>query len=195
MGGGVASRIPSILASCLPGVRVVIRTYDFDPAVAWPTILSWYEECRPDIVVGESMGANYALRLPSVPVVLVSPALGVPRIMSFFSPLASLPFVAAALDRKYGRNEEGRQRIRFGRKVMSAWKDFVSLDEVTAKPFAFFGSRDTFRRSSVVSVRAFERRFGKDSYMVYEGTHFMEDNNVRNLLVPYILRTLEDRIP
>ena len=65
MGGGGDSRIPSILNEALQGsnVRVVVRTYDFDPETASGQIAAWVEELNPSLVIGESLGALHALRI------------------------------------------------------------------------------------------------------------------------------------
>ena len=59
MGGGGDSRIPRLLQEQLSGedIRVIVRTYDFDPEEGHAQILSWVEELRPDLVIGESLGA------------------------------------------------------------------------------------------------------------------------------------------
>ena len=57
MGGGVDSRIPSILNEHIneyvhdPDIRIdiVVRTYDIDPYIAERQISSWREELRPQL--------------------------------------------------------------------------------------------------------------------------------------------------
>jgi nitroreductase len=51
---------------------------------------------------------------------------------------------------------------------------------------AFFGTHDHYRRSGVVSVRSWRRLFGKDSYLIYDGTHFMEEEFLRSMLIPAV---------
>ncbi|MBO4756901.1 MAG: hypothetical protein J5577_00450, partial [Bacteroidales bacterium] len=64
MGGGADSRIPSILSECLPApLKVVVRTYDFDPEIAREQISVWIEELQPFALAGESLGANHALAM------------------------------------------------------------------------------------------------------------------------------------
>ena len=64
MGGGGDSRIPSILKDNLgPDFEVIIRTYDFDPEIAQGQLAAWAEEVRPELVIGESMGATHAIAL------------------------------------------------------------------------------------------------------------------------------------
>lgn len=67
MGGGSDSRIPSILKEHLPqGIELYVRTYDFDPEVAHAQAEAWMKELAPDLVIGESLGALHALRVPDV---------------------------------------------------------------------------------------------------------------------------------
>lgn len=187
MGGGVASRIPSILSANMPDISVVIRTYDFNPSIAWEQIRSWYDEVHPDIVVGESMGANFAVRLEGVPIVLVSPAFGVPGRLAALAPAACIPFVAEAAERKYAREgSDGRQKIHFDPSAMREWRHFSDLRTLRTHPFAFFGKRDHYRRSGIVSLRRYEKFFGADSYAEYDGTHYMEENFILSLLIPKI---------
>ena len=58
MGGGGDSRIPGQLQQLLAheAVRVVIRTYDFDPELGRAQIASWVQELQPNLVIGESLG-------------------------------------------------------------------------------------------------------------------------------------------
>ena len=56
--------------------------------------------------------------------------------------------------------------------------------------FAFFGTHDHYRRSGIVSIRSWEKYFGK-MYQIYEGTHFMEEEHINALLVPKICEILK----
>ena len=84
MGGGGDSRIPSILKEHINDVldpsaglrlEVVVRAYSFDPETAWGQISSWVEELHPVLIAGESLGALNAIKIRSLPHVLVSPSL------------------------------------------------------------------------------------------------------------------------
>ena len=78
MGGGGDSRIPRLLRERFEGtdLRCIVRTYDFDPETGHAQIASWVEELRPDLVIGESLGAIQALRVRGIPHLFVSPSLG-----------------------------------------------------------------------------------------------------------------------
>ena len=188
MGGGADSRIPSILKECLPdGLDVVVRTYDFDPEAAREQIASWIEELHPAVVAGESLGANYALEMRiryGLPTVLVSPALNAPKALRALAPATLVPGAGALLGRIYKPRPGERQELHFRFSLLRKWRP-VRLDLVRvadAPLFAFFGTRDHYRRSGIVSLRAWRRRFGDDTYSVYEGSHFMEEQYVRTLL-------------
>ena len=55
----------------------------------------------------------------------------------------------------------------------------------------FFGHNDHYRKSGIVSVKTWEKYFGK-TYSMYDGTHFMEEEFVRSMLVPMICKVLEN---
>ena len=65
MGGGGDSRIPNHLKTLLDPsqYRVIIRTYDFDPPVGRAQIEGWVREEKPDLIIGESLGAAQAMLL------------------------------------------------------------------------------------------------------------------------------------
>ncbi|MCI7515413.1 MAG: hypothetical protein MSA53_07615, partial [Bacteroidales bacterium] len=83
MGGGGDSRIPSILKEYFSSdtsldIKVVVRTYSFDPEEGRRQIAEWVDELSPSLVIGESLGAVQALRITGVPHILVSPSLNAP---------------------------------------------------------------------------------------------------------------------
>ena len=199
MGGGGDSRIPSILKDILdPGIEVVIRTYDFDPAVARSQISSWVEGTCPDLVIGESMGAIHAIAIKGVPHLLVSPSLNAPIFFRILAGLALVPGVTSFFNWYYKPKEGDRQKLHFGRKTLLKWKG-VRREALRNSPLngskdyfhAFFGSHDKFRRSGVVLVRTWRKYFGDGSWTDYDGSHFMEEEYIRSLLVPAILSLLK----
>ena len=57
--------------------------------------------------------------------------------------------------------------------------------------YAYFGTRDHYRRSGVVSIRAWRKYFGEGTYTLYDGTHFMEEEYIHSLLIPKILSVMQ----
>ena len=167
MGGGGDSRIPSILRDNMPeGVNVIVRTYSFDPETAWTQISSWLDELHPSVIVGESLGSLNAIRIKGLPHILVSPSLNAPLYLGHFAFLASLPGVTWLLDRIYKPREGDRQKLHFTTGTMRKYL-------------------------AIVSIRTWRKYFGRDdTYMVYDGTHFMEEEFVISLLKPKILMAL-----
>ncbi len=199
MGGGGDSRIPSILKELLgPGFEVVIRTYDFDPEVARGQISSWASEICPDLVIGESMGATHAVALRGVPHLFVSPSLNAPLFFNVLSFLAVIPGVTKFFDWYYRPKEGDRQKLHFDRKTLRKWRN-VRREALLNTPLngskdyfhAYFGTRDKFRRSGVVLIRTWKKYFGEGSWTMYDGSHFMEEEYIRTLLVPAILSLLK----
>ncbi len=194
MGGGSDSRIPSILKEHLPqGIELYVRTYDFDPEVAHAQAEAWMKELTPDLVIGESLGALHALRVPDVPRVLVSPALGAPSWMRFYSAISLIPGVTAFLDRMYKPREGDRQPLHFKHSIL---KKYAAHGREAMLPnggstFAFFGRHDHYLKWRVVNIGKYEKMFGK-TYTVYDGTHFMEEEYVLDLLLPKVLEILKN---
>ena len=200
MGGGADSRIPAILSDCLSGeYKVVTRTYDFDPETAQEQIAGWIEELRPAVLAGESLGAAHALvmhRRFCLPTVLVSPALNAPAVLSALAPLTLVPGVGPLFDRIYRPRPGDRQALRFRFRTLRKWRSLrdklrAPAPEPDAPLFAFFGTRDHYRRNGIVSLRGWRRRFGDSRHAVYDGSHFMEEEYVRTLLADLLKNLAE----
>lgn len=196
MGGGGDSRIPAILKSSLTEVDVVVRTYDFDPEKAARQIREWIEELKPSLIVGESLGAIQAIRVKGLPHLLVSPSLNAPLYLGYLSFLALIPGVTRMLDRIYKPKDGDRQRLHFTYDILKKYRQHRReamansvISGSTDYFYAFFGTKDHYRRTGVVSIRTWRRYFG-DDYEIYDGTHFMEEEHVLTRLVPKILNVL-----
>lgn len=198
MGGGGDSRIPRLLQERFGGtdIRVVVRTYDFDPETGHAQIAAWREELRPDLVIGESLGATQALRVRGVPHLYVSPSLGAPRLMARLAWISLLPGGSALLYRIWPVKEGDRQPLRFEYAVMrryrAHWEDACRAAGEGDSHYAFFGRRDHYRKWGVVRISIWRKMFG-DTFQEYDGTHFMEEEFIDSLLIPKILEVLSER--
>ena len=227
LGGGADSRIPGILAeryavrpASQERVRIICRTYDFDPDKAAAMLQAWVREVQPDLIIGESLGAAQALRIPylipqtavddtqekgkTVPHLFVSPSLGGPLWLGRMAFLALIPGIRPLFNHIYKPRHPGdRQVADFKYSILKKYcahnrialqtarkglKDATQAAQKDAvQPyFAFFGTKDHYRKSGVVSLRRWERMFGKASYALYEGTHFMEEEYIESMLIPRI---------
>lgn len=199
MGGGGDSRIPALLADIFrdSDVRVIVRTYSFDPEVGASQIASWVHELRPSLVIGESLGAIQALRVGGVPHLFVSPSLGAPALLHKLTGVSRLALGRWYLHRRFPVKEGDRQPLLFKPSVLKKYKEHWEKAKEQAREdlsaglpfFAFFGTMDHYKRSGVVQVGMWEDLFGK-TYEEYEGSHFMEEEYVRSLLVPKIKEML-----
>lgn len=206
MGGGGDSRIPSILREYFLAcqdpeeVNVVVRTYDFDPETAHEQILAWVSELKPVLIIGESLGSIHAIRISGVPHILISPSLNAPLYMGYLSWFALLPGISSVFDRIYKPKEGDRQKLHFSfvtlRKYIHHRK--MALDNSSSagnRDFfhAFIGTRDHYRRSGIVSVRTWKKYFG-DTYTLYDGTHFTEEEYIHGMVIPKICEQLAIRL-
>ena len=198
MGGGGDSRIPSILRDSLKdSYNVVVRTYDFDPKIASAQIDAWVNELNPRLIIGESLGSLHALRIKGLPHLLVSPSLNAPVLLGRLSWLAFLPGMICLLDKIYRPKKGDRQKLHFVYPTLKNYTEHRKLallnsPSMGSKDYfhAFFGTRDHYRRSGIVSMRTWKKYFGSDSYTVYDGTHFMEEQYIHEMLIPEIKRVL-----
>ena len=202
MGGGSDSRIPSILRECFDfsssaigqEVEVVCRTYDFDPEIAASQITSWVNEVRPDVIVAESLGSLHGLRIPNVPLVFVSPALNTSYYFEVLAWLSLIPGVTMIFDRIYRPREGDRQPLHFTfrtlRKYRAHRKVALANKNHLGPVYAFFGTDDHYKKSGIVSIKTWKKHFG-DTFSVYKGTHFMEEEFVRSILYEKISSLLD----
>lgn len=198
MGGGGDSRIPSILKPLIEGAELVVRTYDFDPEKAALQISSWVSELNPSLIIGESLGSLHAIRIKGLPHILISPSLNAPLYLGWLCWLALVPGVTWLLDHIYMPKPGDRQSLHFKYEVLKKYRAHrkAALANSTRSGsndlfFAFFGRNDHYRKSGVVSVRTWKRYFG-DTYELYDGSHFMEEEHIRARLVPFITNVLND---
>ena len=195
MGGGGDSRIPRLLNEMMSGseIRTVVRTYDFDPEAGRKQIAGWVEELKPDLVIGESLGAAQAIRVRGIPHLFVSPSLGAPVFLYRLAWLTCLPGGSALLHRIWPVKEGDRQPLRFEygimKKYRSHWDEACKAASEGGYYYAFFGKRDHYRKWGVVKISTWRKMFG-ETFQVYDGTHFMEEEYVRSLLVPKIREIL-----
>lgn len=197
MGGGSDSRIPSILHVTLhiDGLAVVARTYDFDPELASAQIRGWVEELKPVMVIGESLGSLHALKITGIPHILISPALNAPYHFQVMAWLTLIPGVTWLFDRIYRPREGDRQPLHFTfhtlRKYRSHRREAMRISAASNDDFhAFIGTKDHYRRTGVVSLRTWKKHFG-ETYTIYDGTHFTEEEYIFSLIIPKIREFLK----
>ena len=202
MGGGGDSRIPSILrqAFVTEEINVTVRTYDFNPDIAAIEIESWVRELKPSLIIGESLGSIHAIRIKGVPHILISPSLNGPLFLGYLSWLTVVPGMTWLFDRIYKPREGDRQRLHFTydtlKRYIGHFKSAMTNTPLTGSTdffYAFFGTRDHYRRSGVVSIRKWKKYFG-ETYTVYDGTHFTEEEHIYSLIIPMVVNLLKNKV-
>jgi hypothetical protein len=199
MGGGADSRIPSILNDAMNDVSVICRTYSFDPEEAAGQISSWMVEVKPDLVIGESLGCLHALRQSDVPRILISPALNAPVYFEILSWLTLIPGVTWIFDRIYRPREGDRQPLHFTFRTLKKYRSHRKLalkkaSQVSGSGYlhAFIGTRDHYLKSAIVSVKTWKKHFG-ETFTLYDGTHFTEEEYIFSLVIPEISKILNNK--
>ena len=154
------------------------------------------EELTPSMVIGESLGAVHTIRIKGIPHILISPSLNAPLFLGYLSWLAILPGVTWILDRIYRPKEGDRQKLHFTfstlRKYVAHRRKAIANSTINGSPdyyFAFFGTKDHYRKSGIVSVKTWKKYFG-NSLTEYDGTHFTEEEHIYSLILPLICNIL-----
>ena len=173
-----------------------MRTYDFDPEIGSAQIEGWMKELEPSLVIGESMGSIHALRIKGVPHILISPSLNAPLYFSGLAWLTLVPGVTALLDRIYRPREGDRQSLHFTYSVMRNYashrKEALANSPAAGSDdsfYAFFGRKDHYRKSGIVSVKSWKKHFGQ-SFEWYDGTHFTEEEYINSRVLPCLRNAL-----
>ena len=103
-------------------------------------------------------------------------------------------------DRIYRPREGDRQPLHFIPDTLKKYRRHreealtaSAVDGGSMCDFAFFGTRDHYRRSGVVSIRTWRKHFGEGSYALYDGTHFMEEEFIHKMLIPKIIEFFQDK--
>lgn len=204
MGGGGDSRIPAILKDVFNrmhsdrNIDIVIKTYNFNPEEAAKQIKSWVVDFRPVLVIGESLGSIHAIRIKGIPHILISPSLGAPGYFGHLAFLSLIPGVRYMLNKIYKPRSGDRQVIDFKYNIL---KKYIGHEAEALKNtpvhgsndvfYAFFGTQDHYRKTGVVSIRKYVKYFG-NTYEIYDGTHFMEERNIYEKLIPKIFEFLDN---
>ena len=192
--------------------KAMFRNWASDPEVTkyltWPVhdsitvsemvIESWLQEIRPSLVIGESLGTIHAIKIAGIPHLLISPSLNAPLYLGYWSWLALVPGVTWLLDRIYKPKDGDRQELHFKyprlKKYLRHRRDALnnSISAGSNDYFhAFIGTRDHYRKSGIVSIRTWKKYFG-ETYTLYEGTHFTEEEFIWSLVVPKIRECVQD---
>ena len=110
--------------------------------------------------------------------------------------LTYIPGVTRIFDRIYKPREGDRQILHFTKDVLCKYKDHAHAAYANVPSagsddiyYAFIGRRDHYRRTGVVSLRTWKKHFG-ETFSLYDGTHFTEEEHINALVLPWIYNML-----
>lgn len=191
MGGGKDSRTPRVLNEMLDDAEVIVRTYDFPPQKAVKQTKDWVEELKPDLIISESMGANYGiLSGREIPHIYLSPAFGAPLWLGRAAFLSLIPGIPQLLGLIFKPREGDRQKLDFSYRICRQFRELRKLviKELNDTKKAdrkipvrlYFGSKDSYRRWGVVNIGRCIRFFGRENCITDARGHFWEAERVEN---------------
>lgn len=172
MGGSPECSLTRALSS---EYNVVSRLYDFDPEIAQKQILSWVEECKPDLVVAISLGAFHSLAIHGIPHILISPAFDAAKGFDAFAGLD--PFTRMMAGAQLGKTEPGHQKINPDLRVIRKFRPLSDRlmeyykDHEADRVWGFYGQDDSYMGMGVVNPGRWKEIFGNEDFTVLPMDH------------------------
>ena len=160
-------------------VAVVAPDIPVDPMEALPMLRELANAESPDLIIGTSMGGGYAQQLRGFKRICVNPSFG----------LSGLHSVLSVGKHKWlSRRQDGTTEFRVTKEIIAHFKEMEShqfegvCDEDRLLCHGLFGTQDSLLRAD--NRVLFERHYPGLRRM-FEGGHRMNDDVVKNVLLPW----------
>ena len=171
-------------------LRKIFSKYDVfapdipvDPAEALPFLEDYCEECRPDVVIGTSMGAMYAMQMWKYNRICVNPALRMSELTDILKPGTFKYFQPTQSGETHFTVTE--DTIRQFREMEEHMFDGVNSSN-RLLCWGFFGDEDT----TVNCREEFERYFAPN-VRTFHGGHRMNNKILDEEILPFVENLLE----
>lgn len=164
-------------------VRVLSPDIPIMPNDALPFLRSYVEQNNPDLIIGTSMGAMYAELMKGYKRILVNPAFGMARLLTF---------KIKGRQQFLNKREDGAKEFRVDKEMVTQFKDlekqsFAEItDEEKKNVYGLFGNKDTLANFQA----EFIKHYGKEHFTIFEGEHHLNDNVVKKVVYPLITEVL-----
>lgn len=165
------------------GVQVLAPDIPVMPSEAMTFLRQQVEELQPDLIVGTSMGAMYAEQLRGHLRILVNPSFSMARLLTF-----------GGMGRKPFRNprQDGAKDFKVDKEMIAQFKEIEKhcFEGITPEDkemvFGLFGDHD----KRVNCQPQFLKNYGREHFQVFEGEHYLNDNVLKQAVLPLICRLL-----
>ena len=156
-----------------------------NPAEALPFLKDYCEECKPDVIIGTSMGAMYAMQMYQYNRICVNPALRMSELTDILKP---------GIFKYFQPTQSGETHFTVTEDTIQQFRDMEAhmFDGVNSSNrlfcWGFFGDEDT-----TVNYREEFEKFFAPNIKTFHGGHRMNNTIIDQVVLPFVEDLLESR--
>lgn len=153
------------------------------PKDALPFLHSYMEQEKPDLIIGTSMGAMYAELMTGYKRILVNPAFGMAKLLTF---------KIKGRQQFLNKREDGAKEFRVDKEMVMQFKELEKLtfanitEEEKQNVYGLFGNKDELANFQ----SEFIEKYGKEHFAIFEGEHHLNDTIMKKVVIPLIVQIL-----
>ena len=173
------------LRKSLPQFKVLAPDIPIGPAEALPFLKDFCEKNHPDLIIGTSMGAMYAMQLMDYPRLCVNPALRMSELTDILKP---------GTFKYFQPTQAGETHFTITEDIIQQFREmeahlFDGVDEENRQHcWGFFGDED-----NIVNCREeFESHFAPN-VQIFHGGHRMNNRTLDQIVLPFVENLLDCR--
>ena len=174
------------LRKIFPRFNVLAPDIPVEPSKAIPFLKKYCEDNAPDLIIGTSMGAMYAMQMHNYMRICVNPALRMSELTDILKP---------GTFKYFQPTQNGETHFTITEDTIQQFRDMEAhlYDEVTDENrrwcWGFFGDEDT----TVNCREEFEQHFTPD-ITTFHGGHRMNNRILNEVIMPFVENLLECRM-
>ena len=174
------------LRKTLPKYDVFAPDIPLNPAEALPFLKDYCEECKPDVIIGTSMGAMYAMQMYKYYRICVNPALRMSELTNILKP---------GTFKYFQPTQSGETHFAVTEETIQQFREMEArlFDDVNSSNrlfcWGFFGDEDT----TVNCREEFEKYFAPN-IKTFHGGHRMNNKILDEDILPFVEDLLECRM-
>ena len=186
-------------SSTVKHLRKIMTKYDVlapdipvNPVEALPFLKDYCEKYHPDLVIGTSMGAMYAMQMHNYNRICVNPALRMSELTDILKPGTFKYFQPTQDGKTHFTVQDGKTHFTVTEDIIQQFRDMEAhmFDGVNSSNrlfcWGFFGDEDT----TVNWREEFEQHFAPNVQM-FHGGHRMNNKVLDEVIVPFVEDLLE----
>ena len=174
------------LRKIFPMYDVFAPDIPVNPAEALPFLKDYCEECNPDVIIGTSMGAMYAMQMHKYDRICVNPALRMSELTDILKP---------GTFEYFQPTQSGEKNFTITEDTIQQFREMEAhlFDGVNSSNrlfcWGFFGDNDT-----TVNCREEFKQYFEPNIQTFHGGHRMNNKILDEVILPFVENLLECRM-